>query len=123
MIASTPNVLVIHLKRLEYNVESDRIEKVNSYCSFPTNLDLKPYSFHEVMKQKGLLKTRNEEREEEAAAEAIADPKTRETKLAQLAEAKQPDEDDCYEYRLVGINVHSGTANLGHYWSYININR
>ena len=91
MIASTPNVLVIHLERIVYNVESNRNEKVNSYCSFPTNLDLKPYSFHEVMRQKGLLKTRNEEREEEAAAEAIADPKTRETKLTQLREAKQPD--------------------------------
>lgn len=32
-------------------------------------------------------------------------------------------EDDCYEYKLVGVNVHSGTANAGHYWSYINTNR
>ena len=38
---------------------------------------------------------------------------------------KEPerDEDDCFEYKLVGVNVHSGTANQGHYWSYINTNR
>ena len=38
-------------------------------------------------------------------------------------EAKEPERDDCYEYKLVGVNVHSGTANAGHYWSYINTNR
>jgi ubiquitin carboxyl-terminal hydrolase 9/24 len=31
-----------------------------------------------------------------------------------------PTVDDCFEYKLVGVNVHSGTANAGHYWSYIN---
>lgn len=31
-----------------------------------------------------------------------------------------PVEDDCFEYKLVGVNVHSGSANAGHYWSYIN---
>jgi len=30
-----------------------------------------------------------------------------------------PIEDDCFEYKLVGVNVHSGSANAGHYWSYI----
>ena len=38
-------------------------------------------------------------------------------------EVREPDQDDCYEYKLVGVNVHSGTANAGHYWSYINTNR
>lgn len=34
-----------------------------------------------------------------------------------------PIQDDCFEYKLVGVNVHSGTANAGHYWSYINTSR
>ena len=38
-------------------------------------------------------------------------------------EIREPDRDDCFEYKLVGVNVHSGTANAGHYWSYINTNR
>lgn len=28
-----------------------------------------------------------------------------------------------YQYKLVGVTVHSGTAEFGHYYSYININR
>jgi hypothetical protein len=34
-----------------------------------------------------------------------------------------PDEETCWEYKLVGVIVHSGTANAGHYWSYINTRR
>ena len=34
-----------------------------------------------------------------------------------------PAEEDCFEYKLVGATMHSGTANAGHYWSYINIKR
>ena len=38
-------------------------------------------------------------------------------------ETKEPDMDDCFEYKLVGVNTHSGSANAGHYWSYINTRR
>ena len=55
--------------------------------------------------------------EEELTEEDLAKKKEAEE------EAKEPDRDDCYEYKLVGVNVHSGTANAGHYWSYINTNR
>jgi len=30
---------------------------------------------------------------------------------------------DYYEYKLVGIVVHVGTADFGHYYSFINTNR
>lgn len=33
------------------------------------------------------------------------------------------DEDENYEYKLVGVVVHMGTADAGHYISYINISR
>jgi uncharacterized UBP type Zn finger protein len=36
---------------------------------------------------------------------------------------QEPVRDDCFEYKLVGVNVHSGTAHAGHYWSYINTRR
>ena len=31
--------------------------------------------------------------------------------------------DDDYIYRLVGVNIHSGTVSSGHYWSFINTRR
>lgn len=30
---------------------------------------------------------------------------------------------ECFEYKLVGVVVHMGTADAGHYLSYINISR
>ena len=38
-------------------------------------------------------------------------------------DSQWPEEEDCFEYKLVGVNVHSGSANAGHYWSYINTKR
>ena len=62
--------------------------------------------------------------------EEVAGPKDEDLTPEELAKKKQaeedykhPDHEDCFEYKLVGINVHSGTANAGHYWSYINTNR
>lgn len=32
-------------------------------------------------------------------------------------------EDECYEFKLVGVNIHMGTADAGHYYSLINTDR
>jgi len=54
-----------------------------------------------------------DESEEETQAPAEENKEVKE-------EDEQPIQDDCWEYKLVGVNVHSGSANAGHYWSYIN---
>lgn len=83
-------------------------------------LDLKPYSFHEVMRTEGRL---DEEGNLIVNKPEETQPEGEEKK--EESEEEQPEiiEDDCFEYKLVGVNVHSGTANAGHYWSYINTKR
>ena len=61
MIASTPNILIVHLQRICFNFDTFQNDKVNTFCSFPNVLDLKPYSFHEVMGKENRLKEQNEE--------------------------------------------------------------
>jgi hypothetical protein len=84
----------------------------------PEHIDLKPYSYHHLNKKE----TNAEEGEEEEDT-----PKTEgliDTKTDANEEEEEPIEDeDCWEYKLVGTNVHSGSANGGHYWSYINTER
>jgi len=41
-------------------------------------------------------------------------------KEAEPDESQEPALEDCFEYKLVGVTVHSGSAHAGHYWSYIN---
>ena len=99
LIAETPNVLIVHMQRILFNFDSLQNEKENQWFEFPYQLDLKPYSYHEVMKTE--------------ATEIKKDD----------AEYVEPAEEDCFEYKLVGVTFHSGSANAGHYWSYINTAR
>ena len=115
LIAETPNVLIIHLQRLLFDFNTFQNEKMNQYFEFPHELDLSPYSYHAVMRKEGRL---NEEgKQEEVKKDAPAEGEEEEEPNP------EPIEDDCFEYTLAGVTVHSGTANAGHYWSYISTER
>lgn len=115
LLSKAPNVLIVHLQRIIFNFETFRNDKINTFFEFPYQLDLKPYSFYEVMKNEGRLKQKGGEEGEEAEAE--------QPKQENNEENPWPEEEDCYEYKLVGVEVHSGSANAGHYWSFINTRR
>ena len=70
-----------------------------------------------------LPQKKTEEEEEAEVREEDLTPEELEKKRQQEEDFKHPIVEDCFEYKLVGVNVHSGTANAGHYWSYINTNR
>ncbi len=110
--------MIVHLQRLAFNFDTFRNEKINTYFEFPNQLDLKPYSYYGVMEQENRLDNKKAEEEEEEEPK-----KEEEDNKEEEEENPIPEVEDCYEYKLVGVNVHSGTANAGHYWSYINIKR
>jgi len=59
----------------------------------------------------------------QASAEIIlpeSDEEATDSKDKEMA-AEEPDEN--FEYKLVGVVIHMGTADAGHYLSYINTNR
>ncbi len=70
---------------------------------------MKPYSYYEVMSK--------EERTTEVAAEED------QNKEKEEEENPEPIHEDCFEYVLSGVTVHSGSANAGHYWSLISTER
>ncbi|KAI6352942.1 hypothetical protein MCOR25_009252 [Pyricularia grisea] len=76
-----PNNLIFHLKRFDFNLRSLTRNKINDFFSFPTHIDMRPYT-----------------------VEHLADP----------SKTGPPD-----MFELVGVLVHSGTAESGHYYSYI----
>ena len=73
LISSTPSVLVVHLQRLVFNFDTFRNEKLNSFFEFPYHLDLKPYSFYEVMGKENRLKKDKKEGEDEEVEEPVKD--------------------------------------------------
>jgi hypothetical protein len=69
LISQTPNVLIVHLQRILFNFETFRTDKLNTFFEFPYQLDLKPYSFYDVMKREGRIKDKSEDDEEETKEE------------------------------------------------------
>jgi ubiquitin C-terminal hydrolase len=92
-----PNVLVVHLKRFYLDYETCHTRKINSKFEFPKKLNLKLFCVEEVTKNFGSTQSEN------------TDIYNR--------------EDEYYQYELKGINVHTGSADGGHYFSFIDTNR
>ncbi|XP_045454666.1 probable ubiquitin carboxyl-terminal hydrolase FAF-X [Melitaea cinxia] len=85
-----PPVLVIQLKRFEYDFEKVCAIKFNDYFEFPRELDVEPYTAW------GLARAEGDASLWEGAEHT---PET--------------------HYQLSGIVVHSGQASGGHYYSYV----
>jgi ubiquitin carboxyl-terminal hydrolase 9/24 len=133
LLSKSPNVLIVMLKRFLFNFDTFMTDKTNSYFEFPEQLDLTPYSFYNVMKREGKLPQDAEETKEKPVEEENDEDLQEENKEEEKKEDQEakkdgedsepevlPEEEDCFEYKLVGVVTHSGSANSGHYWSYIN---
>lgn len=88
-----PPILVIQLKRFDYDYERESAIKFNDYFEFPRDLDMDPYTVA------GLAKIEGESMDDEESDGAEENPTT--------------------QYKLRGMVVHSGQASGGHYYSYI----
>jgi len=125
LLAELPNVLIIHLQRIYYNYETDRNEKINSRLEFPKVLNLKDYTLEEIEKQNYLRKNNIKESEIENHSNnninnGNESDNNGENKFPFESEDVYFKNDEYYEYHLVGVNVHIGSADAGHYFSYIN---
>ena len=94
-LRSLPNLLLLTLRRFDFDMDTMTRLKLNSYCEFPLKLDMEPYTIEGVLRRE-----RGEEEEE------------------RLGVTRAPQ--DYYQYTLRGIIIHLGSAEAGHYYSYIN---
>jgi len=116
-------VLIVHLQRIIFNFDKFENDKINQHFDFPQQLDLKPYSYYEVMNKENRLSKPADGGDDEEDGQVGAKAPKEDKGEGDDDENQQPEEEDCFEYKLVGVTVHSGDAYHGHYWSYINTNR
>jgi len=90
-----PPILGIQLKRFDYDWERETPIKFNDYFEFPRELDMEPFTVQGLAKAEG--------------TPAIVDNTTDDSNST----------NESTRYRLVGIIVHMGQANGGHYYSFI----
>ncbi|XP_063100555.1 probable ubiquitin carboxyl-terminal hydrolase FAF-X isoform X2 [Cavia porcellus] len=100
LIKKLPPVLAIQLKRFDYDWERKSAIKFNDYFEFPREVDMEPYTVAGVVKLEG-------------------DSINPESQLIEPNEEYESEVAGSTKYRLVGVLVHSGQANGGHYYSYI----
>ena len=91
-----PQILAFNTMRYSFNMITMLREKVNTFFSFPMTLDMSPYL------------------EENLIQKAQKDEKERGKKSSPAKESK-----DANLYRLIGVTVHTGTADGGHYYGFI----
>lgn len=92
-IRQLPEVLIIHLKRFEFDLETLNRRKLNDYCAFPLELDMYKYTEHGIAANEKRARSHSE-----MEYESIKNQ---------------------YGYDLKGIVVHAGGIDNGHYYSFI----
>ncbi|XP_076312719.1 ubiquitinyl hydrolase 1 puf isoform X2 [Tachypleus tridentatus] len=90
-IKKLPHSLCFNTMRYTFNMVTMTKEKVNTHFSFPLRLDMSRYLEKNLMKNQHMDHQDNKDQEEE----------------------------ESYEYDLIGVTVHTGTADGGHYYSFI----
>ncbi|KAN0015309.1 hypothetical protein ACTFIU_008036 [Dictyostelium citrinum] len=98
-IKDLPNTLIIHNKRFEFDLDLMKRTKLNDALRFPMTIDMEPYT-KEYLERKEAMEKAKEKGE-------------------QIPEAAPLHPPSYYQYELAGILVHTGTADSGHYYSYI----
>lgn len=103
-----PRYLIATLKRFDFDFDLMIRKKLNDYFEFQTEIDLRAYT-QDYLNQKEKQERDHEENKKNETGDA--DQAMDEIKMKQPAEY--------YQFDLVGIVVHAGTADSGHYYSYI----
>ncbi|KAK3589909.1 hypothetical protein CHS0354_034922 [Potamilus streckersoni] len=90
VIKKLPEVLVIQLKRFEFDWERESRTKCNDYFEFPREFNMEPYTVQGLAKLEG-----------------------------EIIDADSDEMGQCTKYKLIGVVVHNGEATGRHYYSFI----
>ncbi|XP_059086581.1 ubiquitin carboxyl-terminal hydrolase puf-like [Tigriopus californicus] len=99
-----PKIIAFNTMRYTFNMLTMLKEKVNTHFSFPFRLDMSPYM------EENLIPNDKQDVKKEANSAATPEPKE---------PLPKKNEDLSYEYELIGVTVHTGTADGGHYYAFI----
>merc|ERR1712228_963488 len=108
--------LILHLSRFEFDFNAMRRKKLNSRFEFPFNLNMEKYTKEGLARaeaEKEKEKQRDLEKKKKKNKEKKDDEEEEEEEV--ILETHPP---EYYEYKLVGVIVHTGGAEAGHYYSY-----
>ncbi|RVE55279.1 hypothetical protein evm_000177 [Chilo suppressalis] len=103
-----PRILCFNTMRYTFNMLTMLKEKVNTHFSFPMRLDMSGYVEKHLMPAQYQEEKR---KSEEFKKDGDSSPSVESEDNSEFEEH--------YEYELIGVTVHTGTADGGHYYSFI----
>ena len=106
-IKKLPPLLCIQMKRFGFDWENNRALKFDDCFRFPLVLNMEPYTLE------GVTKRETFNQHEEFAQSSESRP------LSRSYSSTYSTPSSTINYELIGIVIHSGQANAGHYYSYI----
>lgn len=110
-IATPPQHLIVHLKRFEFDLNTMQQVKLDDFFEFPRDLSLWDYTLYGRKDRDTPVS--------EAGGEVHTAPGSEVGEDAVDYTVPTSVKQDDFEYTLVGVVVHTGTAQGGHYYSYI----
>lgn len=113
-IKTLPPLLCIQLKRFGYDWEANRALKFDDYFKFPWILDMEPYTTDGMARREEVVETVDSSSESDSGESS-----SHEERVLEIVTSGNNVEQRQINYELVGIVVHSGQANAGHYYSFI----
>lgn len=109
-----PRILCFNTMRYTFNMGTMLKEKVNTHFSFPLRLDMSGY-----MEKKLIPRHCQQESEKSENDSSNKDQDMEGGGLASSSSGTQENQDEHAQYDLIGVTVHTGTADGGHYYSFI----
>ncbi|CAG2106043.1 unnamed protein product, partial [Medioppia subpectinata] len=109
-IKKLPKILCFNTMRYTFNMVTMTKEKVNTHFSFPYQLDMAPYL------EKNLIKAKGKDTDYKSGSDEMM-ATDQESGTGVVEGLSEPETST--EYMLIGVTVHTGTADGGHYYSFI----
>uniref|UniRef100_A0A182T6S6 USP domain-containing protein n=1 Tax=Anopheles maculatus TaxID=74869 RepID=A0A182T6S6_9DIPT len=123
-----PQILCFNTMRYTFNMVTMLKEKVNTHFSFPMRLDMSGYVEKTLMphhyqeeKRKSQMRRSHSRNHDATTNGNLSDSSNGDLQRQQqtMDEEESEDFNENYEYDLVGVTVHTGNADGGHYYSFI----
>lgn len=127
VISTLPNILIVHLQRFAFNFDTLMNEKIHTKLEFPNVLDMVKYTEEGLGSGRKIKESLAEAKETADRNPSEMEGCEKELKEGALHKEEKPKKElkdkEYYLYKLVGVVMHNGNAESGHYYSYINTNR
>ena len=121
-IKKLPPLLCIQMKRFGFDWENNRALKFDDYFKFPLVLNMEPYTVDGVNKRESFVvhddSNETNNKNNEILINSSISTAT-DLKSTSRSSASLPNTMPTINYELIGIVIHSGQANAGHYYSFI----